>query len=337
VPALLNHWRVLIETARRLGDRAAPLQAAPQPTLPAHLPGGNLSVWAYLGAIGPDVPYFTGAPFQRNSGHWADLMHYNRTGRFPIRLVEHATILEDEQARSAALAYALGYMTHIATDIATHPYVNSIAGAPGHQRLPHVFWGLGMHTYLELCMDELTAQTYFNDHSARLGHAPWDRYLPTAAQLDRTFIRWFGNAFAETYELNAEAERVLCRAYLSGFRQFCAFARSSSFYRLVFARLCVGRQRRLRLVDEKQADICLNLAAHISVRFATRALDYYETLRSGADTATQTTARAALRTDLRDWNLDTGMAPTISIVGDRVSVRYYHCWNHFATLLEETP
>jgi hypothetical protein len=337
LPALLNHWRVLIETSRLLGDRAAPLHAAPHPALPPHLPGVALSVWAYLGANGPDIPYLTGAPFRTTGKRWADLMHYKHTGSFPMRLLEGAAVLDNAATRSALLAYTLGYLTHIATDIAAHPYVNSVAGAYGHQPLARAFWPVGMHTYLELCMDEVTAQSYFGDHSARLWGALWHRYLPGDAQIDRAFIAWFSAAFAEVYTLDAGQQRAMAQAYRVGCHALRAFAGGHRLFRLAFARLRLGREHRLRLVDTKQMDACLHLAIRISVRLCARALDYYEVLRTGALPTAMEHTRAMLRADLRDWNLDTGMAPEATIVGNRVIIRYRHCWNHFSEQLEEIP
>ena len=56
--------------------------------------------------------------------YWFDMLHYRYTGEFARNLVELAG--GDE----VQLAYAYGYLTHIATDVVGHGYVNQIVGGP---------------------------------------------------------------------------------------------------------------------------------------------------------------------------------------------------------------
>jgi hypothetical protein len=53
--------------------------------------------------------------------YWFDMLHYRNVGDFAHNLVRNA---KSEQQR----AYALAYLTHIATDVVGHPYVNQIVG-----------------------------------------------------------------------------------------------------------------------------------------------------------------------------------------------------------------
>jgi hypothetical protein len=68
-------------------------------------------------------------PRQDNKGeadwYWFDMLHYRKTGDFARRLVENASTGTDRQR-----AYAYGYLSHIATDLAGHGYVNQIVGGP---------------------------------------------------------------------------------------------------------------------------------------------------------------------------------------------------------------
>lgn len=57
---------------------------------------------------------------------WSDMLHYRATGRFARALYQRASAAGDDGAR----AYALGYVTHVATDTAAHPFVNAISGGP---------------------------------------------------------------------------------------------------------------------------------------------------------------------------------------------------------------
>jgi hypothetical protein len=60
---------------------------------------------------------------------WSDMLHYRGTGQFGRALLQNANVREDDRLR----AYALGYVTHLATDVTGHAYVNAIAGGPYRQ------------------------------------------------------------------------------------------------------------------------------------------------------------------------------------------------------------
>ena len=53
--------------------------------------------------------------------YWFDMLHYRQTGNFAYNLVKSAT-----SNREKALAF--GYLSHIATDVVGHAYVNQIVG-----------------------------------------------------------------------------------------------------------------------------------------------------------------------------------------------------------------
>ena len=55
---------------------------------------------------------------------WFDTLHYRRTGKFA------QTLLADSTPGSIEHAYALGYLTHYASDIDGHPFVNIVSGGP---------------------------------------------------------------------------------------------------------------------------------------------------------------------------------------------------------------
>lgn len=74
---------------------------------------------------------------------WSDMLHYRKTGRFGQELWEMANAWESradpndlvavEAARIWAerlRAYALGYITHLATDVTGHPFTNEKSGGP---------------------------------------------------------------------------------------------------------------------------------------------------------------------------------------------------------------
>jgi Zinc dependent phospholipase C len=55
--------------------------------------------------------------------YWFDVLHYRQTGEFAQNLVANAKT-------ASARAYAYGYLSHIATDVVGHPFVNQVVGAP---------------------------------------------------------------------------------------------------------------------------------------------------------------------------------------------------------------
>lgn len=66
---------------------------------------------------------------------WSDMTHYRLTSYVPRQLLEHARKLDagsdvDREHAAQLRAYALGWITHIATDTVGHSYVNEQAGGP---------------------------------------------------------------------------------------------------------------------------------------------------------------------------------------------------------------
>ena len=59
---------------------------------------------------------------------WSDMLHYRNTGQFARAIWNRANDPKsgDDQLR----AYALGYHSHLATDVTGHAFVNAIAGGP---------------------------------------------------------------------------------------------------------------------------------------------------------------------------------------------------------------
>jgi hypothetical protein len=64
--------------------------------------------------------------YDEQSFFWSDMLHYRQTGEFGQRLWAGALVAEDRQLQ----AYALGYLSHLATDTVGHAFVNQVAGGP---------------------------------------------------------------------------------------------------------------------------------------------------------------------------------------------------------------
>lgn len=85
-----------------------------------------------------------------NCWYWFDMLHYRRTGDFGRQLVENA-----RGGSVAQRAYAYGYLSHIATDLVGHAYVNQIAGGPFRLQAQR-------HITAENWMDTWKFQQYYN-------------------------------------------------------------------------------------------------------------------------------------------------------------------------------
>ena len=64
--------------------------------------------------------------FDNRAFLWSDMLHYRNTGEYGQALWRGAVESGDDGAK----AYALGYLTHMATDVTGHALVNTIAGGP---------------------------------------------------------------------------------------------------------------------------------------------------------------------------------------------------------------
>ena len=78
-----------------------------------------------LGAVSPDYPYLSVASSSAKA--WADAMHYRRTGdriKAGIRFIQKMSGPE----KYKALAWLLGFISHVIADVAVHPIVELKVG-----------------------------------------------------------------------------------------------------------------------------------------------------------------------------------------------------------------
>lgn len=98
--------------------------------------------YARLGSIGPDIPYFE-KPVKGGIKMFLDIhmpitpnayvLHSTTPNLFAVNLfrlilADSADLAKEEQANLKLLAFAVGYLTHMATDHIIHPFVNANAG-----------------------------------------------------------------------------------------------------------------------------------------------------------------------------------------------------------------
>jgi hypothetical protein len=352
--------------------------SGPLPEIDYHFPGSDISAMAYLGALAPDITNFQKGYFKRkisddsklqavlhteqstsqpdDPGKWATLFHTNRSGDLLFTLLEQTAEVPSPAVRSQALAFCLGYLSHIAADIALNPWINTLASQYSSQDIPGMFLPLGLHFYTELCLDEQTAITYFNDELYKWLRQPWDHYIEPAAHnmlttttdLTSKVLDLFVSATEVTYGLNEAQSQAFRHHYSAGLQRLRLYLAGRGLFRL----LVINARARRRLADPIIATIgthqhqrgvitseeVVAYAIRLSERLCRRAISYYASLRNTLATAEERSQRrAALRNDLRNWDLNTGY--TLEVLFDQeITLRYLHNWIHFSDLWEtETP
>ena len=136
--------------------------------------------------------FFSGfkPPLQDNKSEsswlWFDMLHYRNTGDFAHNLLKNAGTGTDR-----VKAYAFGYLSHIATDLVGHPYVNQIVGGPFRLH-PH------RHVTVENWMDtrlyhERFSENINNTLVTRLG-------FPNTSQLPTDIRDLLYKTFKDTYQ-----------------------------------------------------------------------------------------------------------------------------------------
>ncbi|MFL5625270.1 MAG: zinc dependent phospholipase C family protein [Ktedonobacteraceae bacterium] len=341
----------------------------PLPLIDFTFPGSDISAMAYLGAMAPDVSYYQGSNFnkmladdmQNNRSRWqptasgdfvwGDLLHCNRSGDVLLAFLEHIADIPSPALRSQALAFAMGYLSHIATDIALNPCINALASAYNARDIAGIFKPLGIHFYVELCLDEYLADTYFEHPLYSWLGQPWVRYIePVAAQCTKQHsipsqvLDLLTDAAEVTYALTETQSQSFRRDWLVGVQRLRKYLAGSGSFRL-FTLKALSRKRREDpilagiantasepgTVDFEQA---VSYAIHLSEHLCRRAISYYAALRNTTATANERNRRrTALCEDLRNWNLHTGYVMDVTF-DEQITVHFLHNWVYFARLWE---
>ena len=98
-----------------------------------------------LGAVSPDYPYLDIA--HPNACHWADRMHYQRTGdmiKAGIQLIRRL----DALPRRKAFSWLLGYTSHVVTDTTIHPVVELKVGEYQKNKSKHRICEMHQDAYI---------------------------------------------------------------------------------------------------------------------------------------------------------------------------------------------
>lgn len=326
----------------------------PLPAIDFRFPGSDISAMAFLGALAPDMLYYHRRYFPRRllAGlHapknpeakrpllWSDLLHTSHTGDLLLTLLEQVALVPSPALRSQALAFALGYVSHIATDLALNPWIDRLAARLSCRHA---------HFLLALRLDEYLAETYFHHPRASLLHQPWGGYIePAARSLSQpdapaAHILHLLAGAAEIYQLGEEQTEALPRDFLQGLRGLRRFLAGRGRARWLGQWHAQKQERQdglsSALAPDDAAiaplDQVLAYATRLSERLCRGALSYYTALRNpNAEASARSSHRATLHSDLRNWNLLTGYATCTET--DEPSSPPLHNWAHFSECWEQ--
>lgn len=355
-----------LDTPPQTTPAGAVWDTGPLPEIDYSFPGSDISAMAYLGALAPDMTYYAPSNFREkmtdrrlqrssiqlpaiNNAPWADLLHNKRSGDVLLAFLEFIADVPSPALRSQALAFAMGYLSHIATDIALNPYINALAAAYDRSEVPGmgVFNRLGVHFFVELCLDEYIASVYFHRPLYVWTNQPWWQYIEPAAQsittgamLSARVLDLLAAAAEAVYGLSEEQEKTFHLDHLAGLRGLRRYLAGRGSYRFLIWRL-LSRPRAGNPVTatittghdrEGSFNEVLAYAIRLSERFCRRAMSYYAALRNvNAGANERSGKRAILRDDLRNWRLDSGYAADVTFDQD-VTLHLLHNWAHFAEL-----
>jgi len=364
---------------RRLSGTSTPPQTTPAgavwntgplPEVDYRFPGSDISAMAYLGALTPDIPDYQKGSFKDkisnsqtstrlsltdNHVPWSTLLHTNRSGDFIFAFLEQTATIPSPALRSQALAFMLGHLSHIATDIALNPWINTLANTYRAREIPGLFYPLSPRFYVELCLDEYIAATYFEYPRYQWINQPWRGYIEPAAHdlaltttITGRVLDVFVTTAESTYGLTTAQCHKLRTQYLAGLQRVRHYLAGS----LTFSWLTANARRRKRVGDPIVATIGLHqhqkgtttleevidYAVRLNERLCRRAISYYSSLRNTSATAEERSQRRlALRNDLRNWDLSTGYTLEVSFE-ETITLRCLHNWIHFADLWNsDTP
>ena len=141
-----------------------------------------------------DIPSLTSTLFQdvfepplqkgkdERHWYWFDMLHYRRTGEFGRTLVKNAHT-------PIQRAYAFGYLSHIATDLVGHAYVNQVVGGPYRLQVQR-------HVTVENFMDTWKFREHFGEE---INQTLFKR-LSLAPSLDGSVRNMLFQTFKDVYQ-----------------------------------------------------------------------------------------------------------------------------------------
>ncbi|ASY81609.1 hypothetical protein BJK05_17080 [Pectobacterium polaris] len=142
-----------------------------------------------LGSVSPDYPYLAIA--DKGAAEWADMMHYEKTGDVVQSLAKGVMGLQGAE-KGKALAWLLGYVAHVVTDMTIHPVVEKIVGPYAQNKLQHRICEMNQDAYIfqRLNLGEVGLSEHLNSGI---------RGCSQDGQLDETIKKLWESALQQTY------------------------------------------------------------------------------------------------------------------------------------------
>src|SRR5436305_1245687 len=147
----------------------------------------------------------------------------------------HWYVLIETARRSQDVGSNLGSLT---TDIALNPWITVLAGIYSRNEIGGLFAPLSRHIYVELCLDEYIATTYFDRQLYGWGNQPWIGYVEPAARdltistkISARTLDLFINAAEITYGLTSKQNSLLRSDILAGVQRLRLYLAGRGLFR----------------------------------------------------------------------------------------------------------
>lgn len=328
MPAVLAHWAVAKDVAWRFINRKKTGYSLFKGKSDDRQHG--ISRYVYMGANGPDLPYFRHMIRKKTRGvsEWADLFHYNKQAEFVLQLVKYAkqNVTSDKDRRERDIAYALGHTTHILADVNVHPYVNLYAGAYHSQVIADI------HKTSELHQDSWLAQKYYGRSHVDDGES-WTKYVPPCIQIGLPGVGGYTQIHGETKDVLRDINTAFVMTHGKGpgftYLKDCY----ERFYDLVLdeeydkAMLMVPRNPHKSLVFHDKIkhavpyypQLLRNKAVSAAEKACEAVIELYYSGFSDSDLNT-------FRSKVQNWNMDTGYRLEVELKGNNLKIVWKHSW-----------
>ena len=114
--------------------------------------------------------------------YWFDMLHYRNTGEFAKNLIKNSDTAEKR-------SFSYGYMSHIATDLIGHSFVNQVVGGP-----------FRLHPQRHVTVENFMDTRMFTDHYGENINSTLKTRLNLPQSMSASIRDLLYDAFYETYD-----------------------------------------------------------------------------------------------------------------------------------------
>ena len=347
MPAFLAHYWALQMATDKIKTSIPGFWNFLTQTEPTYRPYSNTkngrysqySQHAFLGSVAPDVCYYGNNDATKSV---SDFCHHKKTGVLVANMLDEAKNVKEPKDKKAILAFILGYISHIATDIIAHPYINNFAGDYYKQKIDPVWtfknriFGINipvqMHMFSEVHQDGYIAKTRYGSGNL-LSNGPGDKTATSWSDFWNDLISGgLGASGHNPVGSTKEVIKLFHKSIQNTFNSGIALTDVEDALGKAFDALDLGYDMAIGPIIDKYYDAYVNhqsyqnwmnyerflgISADVTANvFWTGADKYYN--KSGK--------REEFLEVIGSWNLDTGYMIRVYNAGDTVHVRYEHSW-----------